>query len=68
MRAADVSVIERAFQLAGSCTTIEEIKRALRDEGYAQVDAHLVGPMIRRELKALLLKDEAEGSPPAPTV
>ena len=67
MQAANVSVIERAFQLAGSCTTIEEIKRALRDEGYAQVDAHLTGPMIRRELKVLLLKDEAGVRPPAPS-
>ena len=59
MRETDVNVIERAFQLAASCATVEEIKRVLRTEGYAQVDAHLTGPLIRRELTALLRKEQA---------
>ena len=56
---ANGSVVERAFQLAGSCTTVDEIRHTLRHEGYAQVDAHLGGPMIRRELKALIDKEKA---------
>jgi hypothetical protein len=68
------SVVERAFQVAGSCATIDEIRRRLRAEGYAQVDAHLGGRMIRRELKGLLReeleapsnKKEAGGFTPAP--
>ena len=72
-RMATPSVIERAFELAASCTTIEEIRRLLREEGYAQVDAHLGGRMIRSQLRALLPgapgtpsdKKEAGGSTPA---
>jgi hypothetical protein len=66
------SVVERAFQVAGSCATIDEIRRMLRAEGFAQVDAHLGGRMIRRELKVLLREEpearhekEAGGSTPA---
>jgi hypothetical protein len=67
------SAVERAFQVAGSCATIDEIRRMLRAEGYAQVDAHLDGRMIRRELKVLLREEfkdrcekEAGGPTPAP--
>ncbi len=67
MSAGNMSVIERAFQLAATRSTIDEIKQALRAEGYAQVDAHLTGPMIRRELKVLLQNEAAKGSTPAPT-
>lgn len=48
------SAVERAFQLAASCATIHEIARTLKHEGYAQVEAHLGGRTIRRELKVLL--------------
>ena len=70
------SVIERAFELAPACVSIEEIRRMLREEGYAQVDAHLGGRMIRTQLRALLRGDpgvpadkkEAGGSTPASIV
>ena len=65
-----MSAVERAFQLAMSCATIDEIRRTLRDEGFAQVDAHLGGRMIRRELAIVLRKarqnEEAGGLTPAP--
>lgn len=48
------NAVERAFQVAGSCATIHEIARTLKHEGYAQVEAHLGGRTIRRELKVLL--------------
>lgn len=44
-------IIERAFELALSATTVEEIRTVLRREGYTNVDAHLAGPSIRTDLK-----------------
>ena len=45
------NIIERAFQLAPGATTIEEIRKTLRQEGYANVDAHLSGASIKADLK-----------------
>ena len=48
-----LATIERAFELArsGSCRTIEEIVRRLKQEQMDQVDAHLGGSSIRKELR-----------------
>ena len=45
------NIIERAFELALSSATIDEVRNALRREGYANVDAHLAGPTIKADLK-----------------
>lgn len=45
------NIIERAFQLAGDSTSIEDIRKALRHEGYSNVDAHLAGASIKADLK-----------------
>ena len=45
------NIIERAFQLAPEATSIEDIRRALRREGYSSVDAHLEGASIKAQLK-----------------
>ena len=45
------NIIERAFQLAGDCASVEEIRKALRHEGYSNVDAHLAGASIKADLK-----------------
>jgi tRNA G26 N,N-dimethylase Trm1 len=45
------NIIERAFQLAPRSTSIEEIRKVLRQEGYANVDAHLGGASIKADLK-----------------
>ena len=45
------NIIERAFQLAHKFTSIDEIRKALRQEGYANVDAPLGGASIKAELK-----------------
>lgn len=50
------NIIERAFQVARSSTTIEEIRRVLRQEGYSNVDAHLAGASIKAELKKLFVR------------
>ena len=44
-------IIERAFDLARGSTSIEEIRRVLRHEGYSNVDAHLGGASIKADLK-----------------
>lgn len=52
------SLIERAFQLAGSnqFTTVTQIKHALRHEGYTGIDAHLGGRGLRDQLRAVMQK------------
>jgi len=44
-------IIERAFELARASGTIEEVRNALRREGYSNVDAHLAGPTIKADLR-----------------
>jgi len=46
----ETDVIKRAFDIATECGSIEEVKRRLIREGYLQVNAHLSGWQIRREL------------------
>lgn len=53
MRPSDI--IERAFQLARQSSTIDEVRIALRREGYLNVDAHLAGPTIKADLKKRLV-------------
>ena len=43
--------IQRAFELAQRSTTIDEVRSALKREGYSNVDAHLAGPRIKADLK-----------------
>lgn len=50
-------IIERAFELAPDCGNIEDIRSALRREGYSNVDAHLAGRTIRADLTKLLNRD-----------
>jgi len=45
------NIIERAFQLARDSENIDHIRRVLRQEGYANVDAHLGGASIKADLK-----------------
>jgi hypothetical protein len=45
------NVIERAFELACKSTSIDEVRKVLRQEGYSNVDAHLCGASIRADLK-----------------
>jgi hypothetical protein len=45
-----LTIIERAFELAPECGSMEELKRRLIREGYFQVNAHLSGWQIRRDI------------------
>jgi hypothetical protein len=49
-------LVERAFELAPAASSLEEIRKALRHEGYSNVDAHLAGPSIRADLKKRLAR------------
>ncbi|AQR73384.1 hypothetical protein BXU08_06745 [Sphingomonas sp. LM7] len=48
--------MERAFELArgSSCRDIEEIRRKLTAENFSNVDAHLGGTTVRKQLRALI--------------
>lgn len=59
------NLVERAFQVAASCASLEEVRQTLKGEGFAQVDAHLAGRRIRGELQMLLVTKKAGGSAPA---
>ena len=49
-RLMEIGTIERAFQLAPECTSVDELRFKLRKEGHFNVDAHLQGGSIRKEL------------------
>ena len=43
-------VIKRAYDIASECGSLAELKRRLISEGYFNVNAHLSGWQIRRDL------------------
>lgn len=47
------NTIERAFQVAPECTSLDELRYKLKTEGYSSVDEHLQGSSIRSDLKRL---------------
>ncbi len=51
-----VSQLERAFELArsGRCTSVADIKRKLREEGYQ--DDQVEGPLLFGQLNSLMRK------------
>lgn len=53
-RVSEANVIERAFQLAPECRSIDELRRKLMREGYVNVEAHLQGRHIRSQISPLL--------------
>jgi hypothetical protein len=57
-----VGTVERAFQLAPQCKTLEELRSKLAGERHTSVDAHLKDA-LRRELKKLLRSVSQEGTP-----
>lgn len=50
--------VERAFQLAelGECSSLFEIERQLRKEGFDSVFVHLNGTLIRAQLRRAVEK------------
>jgi len=45
-----VGLVERAFQIAPECASIEEVRQRLRREAYLNVHAYLDGKQIRDQL------------------
>jgi len=62
------STLERAFTLArsGEYASVNEIRQQLKLERHDQVEAHLAGHSINRELRALCEKAQREGAAAAP--
>ena len=48
------NTIERAFQLAPECMSLDELRYKLKKEGYSSVDEHLQGSSIQTDLRRLL--------------
>lgn len=44
-------IVERAFQMAPTCSSIEELRAKLSKEGYGNVDDHLRSSSLRADLK-----------------
>jgi len=49
------TTLERAFSLArsGSCAGLDDIRRILKRERFDQVEGHLSGPSLGKQLRAL---------------
>ena len=58
-----ISQLERAFELAGSgrCSTVADIKRKLREEGY--MDDQVEGPQLFNQLNSLMKKTMRQQQP-----
>ena len=56
-------IIERAFQLAEVCESLDEIRIKLKHEGFASVEAHLAGGRIRSDIAAILNRTAKPASP-----
>ena len=58
----ETTTLERAFILArsGSCGSVGDIRQALKRERFDQVDAHLAGHSIGRQLRAICEEAQAE--------
>lgn len=62
MMVKDKSTLERAFELAreGRCHSLDDIRKTLSRENYDNVQAHLAGPAIAKQMRALI--DDAHAS------
>lgn len=49
------TTLERAFELArsGTCLSVQDIRRRLKEERFDNIEAHLAGHSITRQLRAL---------------
>ena len=49
-----MGIIERAYQLAPECKSLEEVRAKLKRERHESVDAHFASAVLKRELRKLL--------------
>ncbi len=61
----DQTTLERAFDLArsGECATVDDIRSRLKAERHDQVEAHLAGRSIKRQLAKLCTDARALAQP-----
>ena len=61
------TTLERAFALArsGSCSGVDDIRRTLKRERFDQVEGHLSGSSIGKQLKALCKTARSVSTPAA---
>ncbi len=61
----DQTTLERAFALArsGEYATVDEIRSRLKAERHDQVEGHLAGPSINRQLAKLCLESRTQATP-----
>ena len=59
------TTLERAFALArsGSCASVQDIRLTLKRERFDNVEAHLAGPSLARQLRALCEAARADAAP-----
>lgn len=55
------NIIARAFELAADTDNIALIRSRLRQEGYANVDAHFAGASLKADLKKRFAREAAAG-------
>ena len=48
------NIFERAFELAPGCDTLDQLRMALKREGYANVDQHFQGRQIKAQVAGML--------------
>jgi hypothetical protein len=51
-----IGTVERAFAIAreGTCRNVDDIRRVLKQECFENVDSHLSGNIIKRQLVAAI--------------
>jgi hypothetical protein len=47
----NVGLVERAFQLAQECGSLQQLERRLAREGYSNIASYLSGKQIRSNLR-----------------
>jgi hypothetical protein len=47
----EMNIIERAFEVAPECGSVSEVRQILVREGYFNVEAHLTGRQIQRDIQ-----------------
>ena len=50
----EIGTVQRAFELAPECRSLDELRSKLKQEGYWSVNDHLAGSGIQAELKKRL--------------
>lgn len=53
-----IETLDRAFQLAGKCYNISELRLRLRREGRSDYERALFGVGVRNQLQGLMLRSK----------